>query len=83
MASAVYDCGIMECGALPSPVFVRKFRLYWIGLEPRARHTCEEFLKGVPFVSHGLPISSFTLQSSNPSNNTDTLQVSGRTSLSL
>ena len=30
LASAVYDGGIVECGAIPSPVPVGKLRLYWI-----------------------------------------------------
>ena len=59
LASVVQDCGIVECGAIPPPLPVRKLRLYWISLEPRARHTCEEFRKGIPFVSDRLPYSVF------------------------
>ena len=41
LASAVWHYGIVECGAIPTSVPLRKLRLYWISLEPRARHTCE------------------------------------------
>ena len=48
LASAVEDGGIVQCGAIPSPVPVGKFRLYWIiwmSLETQFRHTCDDALE--------------------------------------
>ena len=45
LASAVFNCGIVECGVIPTPVPVGKLRLdsiIWISSEPRACHTCED-----------------------------------------
>ena len=82
LASAVKDCGMVECGAIPTPVSVGKLRLYWIiliSLEPRARHTCDDVQEANSLLYRtGFHILPLPCATSNPQSHTSTLQVSGR-----
>ena len=77
LASAVYDGGIVECGAIPTPVPVGNLRLFWIiwiSLEPRFSHTCDDAHEANSLLHR---TGSNILHSSH----TSTVQVSGRTPL--
>ena len=85
LASAVQDGGIVEYGAIPTPLPVGKLRLYWIiwiSFEPRFSHTCDYAQEANSLLyrtgSNILPLSHAT---SNPSSHTSTVQISGRTVL--
>ena len=52
-ASAVWECTLTECGAIPSPVPARKCRPSWISLDQRGRHTCERVRKAITLYRTG------------------------------
>ena len=85
IASAVQDGGIALCGAIASRVPVGKLRLYritWMSLEPRFRHTCDDAHKNNSLLYRkGSNILPLRYNFFNPPSHTSTVGVSGRTSL--
>ena len=85
LASAVYDGGFVECGAIPTPVPVVNLRLFWIiwiSLEPRFSHTCDDAHEANSLLHHTRSnILHLNFATFNHSSHTSTVQVSGRTPL--